>query len=197
MGKNLNSVSEEDKSQVKTKVERDLEERISAANKQAMEAFEESQSYNENIAKHEKRYKDFKPLDKILVRIYRRLPKIISVGDTSLIVDTDSSADYAKVMRQAATGQNFTARQVPAEFKFSTKAVVVAVPEYETRIKPDDVVCIEQLLVQAVAYDGGEEINYQFSFTHPDSNKPVPPSNPNDVDYGYALVPSHVIKGIV
>jgi hypothetical protein len=191
MGKNLKDVPQQ------TGVEKKLQEEIDKRNEFIMQSYDESLKYNENISNHDEKYENFVPLEKVLIRVFRRLPVVTSIGDTQIIVDTNGSADYAKVMRQAATGQNFTAKQVPTEFKLSTKAVVVAVPSFEQRIKKGDVVCIDQLVTQAVAFDGGEEIIYQYWFVHPDSNKAVPPHNPSDSDYGYALVPNHVIKGFL
>lgn len=193
MGKNLNQVQQHEL----TGVEKRLQEEIEKKNEFIMQSYKESYDYNERITLHSEMYEKFVPLDKVLIRVYRRLPIVSKIGDTQIIIDSNSAADYAKVMRQAATGQNFTAKQVPTEFKLSTKAVIVSVPSFEQRLKRNDVVCIDQLVTQAVAYDGGEEIIYQYWFVHPDSNKAVPPQNPNDSDYGYALVPTHVIKGLL
>ena len=90
-----------------------------------MDSLAASKNYNDNINVHLPQYSNFKPLSKLLVRVYRRLP-IVSKG--GLIIDTPSIQDWAKVMKQAGSGQEYSVNEAPTTFRFTKEAVVVALP---------------------------------------------------------------------
>lgn len=164
-----------------------------------LDTISEAQRYNDNINEHLPYYSSFKPLSHILIRIYRRLPLITKGG---MIIDTPSATDWAKVMKQAGSGQDYAVNEAPTEFRFTKEAVVVSTPlqEYGAshKLQKGQKICIQQLQTTATKMkDDVIYYNYQFSFVHPQSGKTLVPSDCNDRDYGYALIPLNLIEGII
>lgn len=164
-----------------------------------LEGIKETQDYNDNIKNHLPQYVNFKPLSSVLIRIYRRLP-ILSKG--GFIVDTPTFSDWAKVMKQAGSGQDYAVNEAPTSFKFTEEAVIVALPIQQyggsQELKVGQKICIQQIQTEArKTQDGIVYYNYAGSFVHPQSNKVIVPDDPKDEDYGYALIPINLIKGII
>lgn len=164
-----------------------------------LSGIEESQKYNDNIRTHLPQYTSFKPLSHVLVRIYRRLPVITQAG---LIIDTPNFSDWAKVMKQAGSGQDYAVNEAPTNFKFTKEAVIVSLPIQQyggsSELKVGQKICIQQLQTEArKTQEGVIYYNYMGSFVHPSSNKVIVPDDPTDADYGYALIPINLIEGII
>lgn len=164
-----------------------------------LDAIKESQEYNDNIKTHLPQYTSFKPLSHILVRIYRRLPIITKGG---MIIDTPTFSDWAKVMKQAGSGQDYAVNEAPTSFKFTKEAVIVSLPIQQyggsSELKVGQKICIQQLQTEArKTQEGVIYYNYQGSFVHPSSNKVIVPDDPTDADYGYALIPINFVEGII
>lgn len=171
-----------------------MERTMNAVEEREQKEYDEAANYNSNINDHLDMYNTFDPNESILIRFYRRLPRIINLGTSSIIVDETSHFDYAKMERTAATGSTYTQRQEPTEFKFLSKAIVVANGSYSDKYKAGDVVVTHQPIIKGVVYDKGEVQVFDGFFVHPDSGLVMPPQKPSP-HYGYALVPISFIKG--
>jgi hypothetical protein len=122
-----------------------------------------------------------------------------------MIIDTPAFSDYAKVMKQAGSGQDYAVNEAPTEFRFTKEAVIVALPDFlkSTEEKPSQyevgqTICIEQLPTRANKTNSEVTYyDYLCSFVHPHSNKILTPSDCIDPDYGYALIPVNLIEGII
>jgi len=194
MNTKMDSLTDEEKKDGALLGERLLLEKTKQFNEALGKEYKEAADYNNHIANHLPMYKEIEPNNYILIRFYRRLPKIINVGNTSLMVDEMSHFDYAKMQRQAASGSTYTQRQEPTQFKFLAKAIIVAKPDYYEKYEIGDVVCTLQPIIEGVMHDGGEAQVYSFYFLHPDSGLVIPPQTPSE-HYGYALVSPDFIKG--
>lgn len=190
MNKNSTPTREELK-EGKNLAERLFEEELEGQSKVLDNQMEEAKSYNKGIDNHLPMYESFQPNENILIRFYRREPRI---SESGLILDDNTAFDYAKMERQAASGSTYTQRQEPTEFRFLAKAVVVANGSYSDKYKKGDVVTTHQPIIKGIAYDGGEVKVFDGFFVHPDSGLVMPPEKPSP-HYGYALVPISFIKG--
>lgn len=199
--KEIEYVSPEKRGIIPMKKNEEIEEpQVEEVNLDAfLDSIKETEEYNNNITNHLPSYANFKPLSHVLVRIYRRLP-ILSKG--GFIVDTPTFADWAKVMKQAGSGQDYAVNEAPTSFKFTEEAVIVALPIQQyggsSELKVGQKICIQQIQTEArKTQDGIVYYNYAGSFVHPSSNKIIVPDSPKDEDYGYALLPMNLIKGII
>lgn len=150
-------------------------------------------NYNDNITNHPEPIKRFKPTDLVLIRYYRRLPYLTVDGN---LVNTPTPDDYAKVTKRADSGQIYALKEIPVQFSFDNKAVIVKVPEYlKGKFKEDAVV-----MTQHPDYAGQKEqdtifVSYFGAFLHPDSGLRLPTHDCTNPYYGYALVPPSLIYG--
>ena len=171
--------------------ERLFKEEVEGQNLILNKQMEEAKTYNESINNHLPMYDSFQPNETILIRFFRREPRI---SESGLILNEATQHDYARMERIAATGSTYTQRQQPTEFKFLAKAVVVANGSYSEKYKKGDIITTYQPIIKGVAYDGGEHQVFDNYFVHPDSGLVIPPQKPSP-HYGYALVPISFIKG--
>lgn len=165
-------------------------------NQDVLKSLEDSILYNENITNHLPCYLETKPIQNVLIRIYRRLPIVTKSG---LIVDMPSQADWAKVIKQVGSGQEMALNELPTEFKFTREAVIVALPEYlKDKLQVNQKVAINQIEVKSYkTNDGVVYFNYMFSWTHPSASKIAAIDDCTDPHYGYALVPYSFIEAMI
>lgn len=164
-----------------------------AFNEELIKSVEEIQAYNASITNHLPCYSTFVPTQNVLIRIFRRLPVITKGG---LILNIPENTDFAKVMKTAGTGQEYSLKEVAAEFRFTNRAVIVAVPEYAVEKYPvGKEVIIEFIVNKITKIEDTTYYDYGGSFIHPSSNRVAPPSDCTDEHYGYALIPISFIRG--
>lgn len=153
--------------------------------------YETIQNYNDNINNHPSCFETLKPYDLILIRYYRKLPYLTVDGN---LLNSPTPDDYAQVTKRADSGQIYALKEIPVQFSFQNKAVIVKVPEFlKTKYKEGSTV-----ITQFPDYAAQKEqdtifVSYMGAFLHPDSNLKLPTHDCTNPYYGYALVPASVI----
>ena len=144
----------------------------------------DSQAYNANIRNIDTRYSKLTPLASYIVRICVAEDKELSSG---IILPTMMST-------RKQTNSGILGDKIPDPFKFTAKAVIVALPEYEKELKVGDLV---QIVRPRTIVDGDSIAGYEYEYIHPDNNAVQAPSNIKDIDFGYAIIPRNMIKVII
>lgn len=164
---------------------------INLDNQEAKQGLQDILDYNENIQNHLPCYKNFKPLNKVLLRIYRRLPLVMENG---LIVDIPNSTDFAQITKTAGSGQKYNLQEMESQFRFDKRAIIVSAPE-RFGLPEGQEVEIKDLLVKGEKYEDTSFLIYEGAFVHSSSNLPLPPDDCNNPHYGYALLHVDAING--
>lgn len=144
----------------------------------------DSQKYNAEIRVIDGRYTKLTPLASYIVRICVAEDKELSSG---IILPTMMST-------RKQTNSGILGDKIPDPFKFTAKAVIVAIPEYEKELKAGDLV---QIVRPRTIVDGDAIAGYEFEYIHPDNNSVQAPTNIKDKDFGYAIIPRNMIKVII
>ena len=145
--------------------------------------------YNSSITELDPMYKSVKPLHEILVRVFLTEPRITESG---LILP-----HREVVPIRTANGIGNWA-EVHSDFPYSTKAVVVSVPE-NSLLKPGMIVQIapNQVKAEVVGTSNNAFITIKSAFIHADSGETLPPKDVTNKNYGYLLIPLYDIKAIL
>jgi len=151
--------------------------------------------YNTNINQHLSMYTTLVPTNGILVRLYLREPKITESG---LYIPETNAVDTIEVKRTAASGDRYTQKLEDSPWKWSTKAVIVALPEFlKTHTIGQNVQVPFFPTGSMTKSDESKEMTFQYAFIHCDANTLDIPQDCLDPHFGYALIPTHEIKCIL
>lgn len=189
----------------KLPVEIDINARVQAKNRLEEEFVKKEEHWKEQLAKVQgynatltdfaDSYKNIKPCWNILVRIYIREPRIT---DSGLFLPSMEAKDNIEIQKRAGSGDRYTQNLIESPFKFATKAVVAAVPEFETKLKTGDTVAIKFVKSIATQFANGDiDITYDGAFVHPDSGLLTPPNDYGNENFGYALLPNSYIEAYI
>lgn len=171
---------------------KEMEEELINLQNQMEERANVVKQYNNNINDHLEMYTTIKPTNGILVRLYLREPKITESG---LFIPENSAADTIEVKRRGGSGDRYIQKLDESPWKWSTKAIVVAKPDYLTTLNVGDLVQVEWLPTGSLKKeDESVEMTFQHAYIHCDANTLDIPQDCLDPHFGYALIPSHAIK---
>lgn len=185
---NENKEFEKEKADIQSLFDREKKE----IDKNIQEELLNSLTYNTIINKIPKEYQQFQPLNSYLIRFFRRVPEL-KYGN--LYIPVINRDDIAKVKINSFTGQVITGKQVKSDFRFSKKAIVIAVPDYEKQIQPGDIVAVVPPEVGQEVTDFGSFLAYTGWFVHPDSNIFDPVQDVRNPHFGFALYSKNYILG--
>lgn len=148
--------------------------------------------YNANIDQHLSMYPSIKPANSILVRLFLREPRITESG---LFLPENNAVDTIEVKRTAASGDRYTQKLDESPWKWSTKAIIVALPKFITDYSVGELVQVPFFPTGArKKEDESMEMTFQYAFIHCDANTLDIPQDCLDPHFGYALIPTHEIK---
>lgn len=141
-------------------------------------------AYNERITQLDERYTSLTPLNSYIIRLFIRDEKKTKSG--LYLPDV-------KIKQQSHSGMAEWEATDP--WQFTQKAVIVAIPSFEQELKPGDIVQIAGFSMHG---DKESITSYDIQYTHPDYMTPrFPPTNPEDEDFGYGIVPRTHIKVLI
>lgn len=146
--------------------------------------------YNENITNFDEKYTSITPRFDVLCRVFVR-PLERSEG--GLI-----KSNLAPIQADTKSGVGNIYIEDP--YSFDRKAVVVCVPNGVTDLKQGDIVSLSRGAIQKEILGRGDDSipRIRNSFVHPDlSNPDETPMNPEDINYGYMLIPPYELKTIL
>jgi hypothetical protein len=146
--------------------------------------------YNANIADVNDVYKTTTPRFDILCRVFTRPLERTEGG---LI-----KANLAPIQANTKAGVGNIYIEDP--FSWDRKAMVVNAPSEVKDLKEGDIVYIASSAIQKEILGSGDDAlpRIRNSFVHPDLGNPdETPMNPDDINYGYMLIPPYEIKIIL
>ena len=174
---------------------KEMEEDVKALQDAMEERANTSKQYNNNITEHLPMYTSIKPTNGILIRLFLREPKITESG---LLIPEMNASDFVEVKRRAGSGDRYTQKLSESPWKWSTKAVVVAIPDFVQDLKVGQLIQVPFLPTGVTKKeDESEEATFMYAFIHCDSGTTEIPQDCLDVHFGYALIPKHEIKCIL
>ncbi len=139
--------------------------------------------YNENIVNLDPRYTSYTPLGSYIIRLFIMEDEITKSG---LLLPSSATT-------RAKTNQGL-GDKIEDPFRFKQTAIIVAVPKHENELVPGNIV---QIVKPRPAVDGDIVVGYEYEYVHHTYNFERVPTNVQDSDFGYAIVPRTVIKVIV
>lgn len=139
--------------------------------------------YNNNITNLDPRYTGYVPLGSYIIRLFIMEDEVTKSG---LLLPSTATT-------RAKTNQGL-GDKIEDPFRFKQTAVIVAVPKHENELKPGDIV---QIVKPRPAVDGDQVVGYEYEYVHHTYNFDRVPTNVQDPDFGYAIVPRTLIKVIV
>jgi hypothetical protein len=153
----------------------------------SQEELESIIAYNNNITTLDEDYARVQPMSKILVRSFLLEPNKSEHGllePHKQLISIPTNAGVGSLM------------EIESPFPYSDKAIIVAVPEGYTSIKPGDIVQLESNPIKPVTQGHGANatIFIPHSYMHPDAKSLEIPRNSSDKHYGYLLIPYHEIS---
>lgn len=155
-----------------------------------LDLFESIERYNSNIMNLDSLYSELQPINDVLLRVFLLVPEKTANG---LVVPFKK---FVPIPTKAGVG---SWAEVESPFPYSTKAIVVSAPIENKYFKAGQIVQLANDQVEAQVVGSGEDayIRIKNGFMHPDSNLTIAPKDPNNIHYGYLLVPSYEIKTII
>lgn len=144
-------------------------------------------NYNSSLTELDPRYTNLTPIDSYIVRMYVLEDEIKKLGSADLIIPT---ATFTR--KQTNSGR--LGDKIADPFRFKQMAVIVAVPSYETNLKPGMVV---QVVPPTIIADDIDVVGFEYQYVHPDYPYPMVPKNVDNKDFGYSIIPKQRIKVIV
>lgn len=143
------------------------------------------QKYNNELTTLDEDYAVLKPLNSFIVRLEIR-------GE----LKTKSGLWLPSIgkVKTKAKGTGFDGDDLTDPYEFTSVAVIVAVPVYETELKQGDVV---QIVKPQILTTGQDIVGYEWNYAHPDYKMPVVPTDPEDKHFGYAIIPRTHIKVVL
>lgn len=170
---------------------------LSETDKQAIKNLEEKMAYNplddkvkkineynKNIYNLNEKYASFRPFNDILVRVVLKSPL-----EGRVIVPI---VDKIPIMTRNAQG---VLHEIENPFPFSTKVVIVSVPDNEKFIKPGDTMVIPPIPAKAPIPGNDYILEVPYSFWLPEWEDVTPPKDPSNEHYGYLLISRGLLKG--
>lgn len=144
-------------------------------------------AYNKTVTELDPLYSTLSPRSKILVRVFTK--ELVETKDGVIIPNTQR----VPIQTQAGHG---TLGEVENPWTYSTKAVVVGVPEFIKDLQPGDLVQLGEEPTRGVPLGAGHGamIVIPNAYTHYDCKEMSPPVEPDDQHYGYLLVESRFIE---
>ena len=139
--------------------------------------------YNENLTTLAQKYASLKPLGSYILRMF--------IKDD---IKTKSGIIIPVEKVHGTSHSGFKNVEASDPYRFTSKAVVVCIPEGEPELTPGDIVQVVRpmpILVQESV------VGYENQYAHPDYTLPMVPVNPEDEDFGYVIMPRHLIKVII
>lgn len=146
-------------------------------------------NYNKNITNLDPLYSSVTPTTDVLIRVFLTEPKITESGfilphkEIVPIKTANGIANWA---------------EVHSDFPYSTKAVVVAVPN-GSNLEAGMIVQISpnQVKAEVVGASNNAFITIKSAFVHADGGEVLPPKDITNRNYGYLLIPFYEIKAIL
>lgn len=144
--------------------------------------------YNRNITNLDPLYANIKPLHDILVRVYLIEPQL---SESGLFLP---HTEEVPVKTQNGIG----VWNVTTGFPYSTKAVVVAVPD-GSNLQPGNIVQLapNQIKADVVGASNNAIVTVKNAFLHSDRGSVIPPKDVTNQHYGYLLVPYYEVKAVL
>lgn len=146
---------------------------------------EKRKFYNENLGDLDPLYTNLKPLDGYVIRMSVR--EYVESKTGLVIVNPDMT-------QSIRPGSNTPGEAIRNPYDFDSVAVIVAVPEYEQKLRPGLFVQIVRPRPEVVA---DQVVNYEGGYAHPEYKLGELPKNVENRHFGYALVPYGRIKIIL
>lgn len=143
--------------------------------------------YNTNIVNLDERYTKLVPLNSYIVRMQVMEDEVKKLGNIDLVLPTTS-------FERKKTQSGRLGDKIIDPFRFKQSAVIVAVPSYETELKPGMMV---QIVKPRGMTDEDSVVGYEYEYVHPDYLYPMVPKSVTDPDFGYAIIPKQLIKVII
>lgn len=148
---------------------------------------EKTKFYNDNLHKVDISYVRFSPINDILIRAFVKP----LANDNGLII-----FDFRDKIPVLANSANTPHHFIDNPYNYQPKGLIVSVPDNEKFFSKGQIVSIPQSLVRApIPMNDYLEISY--GFTHPDYFYLQPPTNKEDMHFGYLLIPRNLIKGFL
>ena len=147
-------------------------------------------NYNESILILDQNFRKVTPRYDILVRAFTR--PLIKDGD--VIIPPTLPVD---IRTQNNRGKAY---QVENPYPFFNKVVIVSKPKNIEDLQVGDVAIVDANYKFVEAFGNGDNAFIKVNgFIHPDdlANYNEYPTNPEDPNYGYFLVPNHLIKAVL
>lgn len=143
--------------------------------------------YNTAITTLNPEYAKLQPLNSYIIRMKVLEDEVKKIGDSKLILPKTS---FARKQTNAGT----IGDKISDPFRFTGVAVVVAIPEHETQLKPGMLV---HIVKPRVIVDNESVLGYTDEYVHPDYNDTRVPQLVQDPDFGYAIISRQQIKVII
>lgn len=140
-------------------------------------------AYNSNIKNLDPLYASLEPTQGILVRVYAKLPTRTQSG---LFIENP-----VKVPVMTQNGRGILSYAI-SPYPVTDRAVIVALPSGFYGFEVGDIVQLGDIPV-VCPLPGDSTVIPKFAYKHPDANTDVIPTNVEDSDYGYYLVPPALI----
>lgn len=138
--------------------------------------------YNDNLKEIDPLYASLKPLDGYIIRMSVR--EYVESKTGLLIVNPDMT-------QSVRPGSHTPGDAIRNPYDFDSVAVIVAVPHYDTQLKPGDMVQVVRPRPEVV---GDQVVHYENGYAHPEYKLGELPKSVESRHFGYALVPFNRIK---
>lgn len=146
---------------------------------------ERRKAYNENIFNLDPRFDELFPLHGSF--ICRMMVRTGVKTETGLLLLPNTTA-------RGKTRNGFDDDPIRDPFDFISKAVVVKSPAGERSLLPGSII---QVVTPRTIVDAREAVAYEDLYLHPDYEFPKPPTNVDDPDFGYVILPYSRIRTVV
>lgn len=140
-------------------------------------------AYNANLTTLDPRYSSLTPLGSFIVRLYIRDE-----------VRTKSGLYLPDATVKSKSHSGMADWEARDPFGFTQSAVIVSIPKFETELSPGDVV---QIVRPQMLADKDSVLGYDIQYVHPDYQVNFVPTDPDDEDFGYGIIPRSHIKVLI
>ena len=140
-------------------------------------------AYNANLTMLDPRYSSLTPLGSFIVRLYIRDE-----------VRTKSGLYLPDATVKSKSHSGMADWEARDPFGFTQSAVIVSTPKFETELFPGDVV---QIVRPQMLADKDSVLGYDIQYVHPDYQINFVPTDPEDADFGYGIIPRSHIKVLI
>jgi len=139
--------------------------------------------YNANLTNLDPRYTSLEPnTSKVIVRVY-----VEEIPESGLITSVNSSV-------AAPTKSGVGTRDIENKYTSFTRKAIVVSSSNTSYVEGSLVQLAEQSVTPRGITVGGEHyLMLEFGFTHYEYTDKIPPTEVTDKDFGYFLVPVHLI----